>query len=171
MKACIRLTAFASISLIFLSAWNGMAGVGGSPSPAVPESGPQISAAIASGEQVKWKVVSGGGSRGSSASYILSGTIGQTAAGVGASASYELSQGFWQDYSSGCMCGDADGNLIFTISDAVYLINYIFAGGPVPCTIQAGDADGNGIITISDAVYLINYIFAGGPAPACPACS
>lgn len=73
--------------------------------------------------------------------------------------------------SPAAVCGDADCNGIITISDAVYLINYIFAGGPVPCTIQAGDADGNGIITISDAVYLINYIFAGGPAPVCPACS
>ena len=64
--------------------------------------------------------------------------------------------------------GDADGNGIITISDAVYLINYIFAGGPAPSPLSKGDADCNGIITISDAVYLINYIFAGGPAPNCP---
>ena len=61
--------------------------------------------------------------------------------------------------------GDADGNGIVTISDAVYLINYIFAGGPSPSPELSGDADCNGIITISDAVYLINYIFSGGPAP------
>ncbi|MGB5106046.1 MAG: thrombospondin type 3 repeat-containing protein [Candidatus Zixiibacteriota bacterium] len=63
-----------------------------------------------------------------------------------------------------CICqpGDADGNLIITISDAVYIINFIFSGGPTPCN---GDADCNCIITISDAVYLINYIFSGGPAP------
>ena len=66
--------------------------------------------------------------------------------------------------STVCLCqpGDADGNLIITISDAVYIINYIFSGGPTPCN---GDADCNCIITISDAVYLINYIFSGGPAP------
>jgi hypothetical protein len=67
-----------------------------------------------------------------------------------------------------CKCGDADGNGIFTISDAVYLINFIFAGGPAPDPLCEGDADGNGIITISDAVYLINFIFAGGPTPHCP---
>ena len=67
----------------------------------------------------------------------------------------------------GCKCGDADGNGIFTISDAVFLINYIFAGGAPPNPNCNGDSDGNGIITISDAVYLINYIFAGGPAPHC----
>ncbi|MGB5107522.1 MAG: dockerin type I domain-containing protein [Candidatus Zixiibacteriota bacterium] len=67
------------------------------------------------------------------------------------------------------LCGDADGNDIVTISDAVYLINYIFSGGPAPSPLLSADADCNGIVTISDAVYLINYIFAGGPAP-CSAC-
>ena len=67
------------------------------------------------------------------------------------------------------MCGDADGSDLITISDAVYMINYIFAGGPAPSPILSADADCNGIITISDAVYLINYIFAGGPAP-CSGC-
>ncbi len=66
-------------------------------------------------------------------------------------------------------CGDADGNDIITISDAVYLITYIFGGGPSPAPLLAGDADCNGIVTISDAVYLINYIFGGGPAP-CESC-
>ncbi|MGB5137144.1 MAG: M14 family zinc carboxypeptidase, partial [Candidatus Zixiibacteriota bacterium] len=66
-------------------------------------------------------------------------------------------------------CGDADGTAIVTISDAVYLINYIFSGGPAPATVTQGDADCTGIITISDAVYLINYIFSGGSAP-CSAC-
>jgi hypothetical protein len=72
------------------------------------------------------------------------------------------------DICSACNCGDADGNGIFTISDAVFLINFIFAGGTAPNPLCEGDADGNGIITISDAVYLINFIFAGGPPPHCP---
>jgi hypothetical protein len=67
------------------------------------------------------------------------------------------------------MCGDADGNQIVNISDAVYLITYIFSGGPAPDPLEAGDADCNGIVNISDAVYLISYIFAGGPAP-CASC-
>ncbi len=67
------------------------------------------------------------------------------------------------------VCGDADGSAIISISDVVYLINYIFGGGPAPNPLPAGDGDCNGIVTISDAVYLINYIFAGGPVP-CAAC-
>ena len=66
-------------------------------------------------------------------------------------------------------CGDADKNGLVTISDAVYLINYIFSGGPAPNPLLSGDADCNGIVTISDPVYLINFIFSGGPAP-CAAC-
>lgn len=67
------------------------------------------------------------------------------------------------------VCGDADGSGTVTISDAVLLINYIFAGGPAPNPLLSGDADCSGSVTISDAVYLINYIFAGGAAP-CTSC-
>ncbi len=63
------------------------------------------------------------------------------------------------------MAGDADGNQTVTISDAVYIISYIFVGGPAPNPLEAGDADCNAIVTISDAVYLLQYIFNGGPAP------
>ncbi len=66
-------------------------------------------------------------------------------------------------------CGDADGNSLLTISDAVYLTTYIFGGGPAPNPVESGDADCNGIVTISDPVYLITFIFGGGPAP-CAAC-
>lgn len=67
------------------------------------------------------------------------------------------------------LCGDADRSGAVNISDAVYLINFIFAGGPTPNPLLAGDADCSGALSISDAVYLINYVFAGGPAP-CAAC-
>lgn len=127
--------------------------------------------AFAAGEQLKWQVVSGGGTNnGTSSSFKLSSTVGQTAAGPGASGTYKLNQGFWQNFSAAgvCFCGDADNNSMITISDAVYLITYIFAGGPAPNPICLGDADGNNLVSISDVVYLINYIFAGGPAPHCP---
>jgi glutaredoxin-related protein len=66
-------------------------------------------------------------------------------------------------------CGDADGNDIVNISDAVYLIAYIFGGGPVPDPLLSGDPDCNWIVNISDAVYLIAYIFGSGDAP-CAGC-
>lgn len=64
--------------------------------------------------------------------------------------------------------GDADGNGIVNISDAVYMIAYIFGGGGAPDPMASGDADGNGVAGISDAVYLIAYIFGGGDPPVNP---
>lgn len=70
-----------------------------------------------------------------------------------------------------CLCeqaGDASGDSTVNIGDAVYLINYIFKGGPEPVCPAEGDANCDGTINIGDAVHLINYIFKGGPAPCCP---
>lgn len=66
-------------------------------------------------------------------------------------------------------CGDCDNSGQTSISDVVYLINYIFAGGSEPLPYSAGDADCDELVSISDAVYLINYIFAGGGVP-CASC-
>jgi subtilisin family serine protease len=61
--------------------------------------------------------------------------------------------------------GDANGDGTVNISDATYIIQYIFAGGLAPDPLESGDADGSGEVNINDAVYIIAYIFAGGPAP------
>jgi hypothetical protein len=66
-------------------------------------------------------------------------------------------------------CGDASGDVTVDISDVVYLISYIFSGGPAPQPLIAGDANCDSAVDISDAVYLIAYIFSGGPAP-CSGC-
>jgi len=67
-------------------------------------------------------------------------------------------------------CGDASGDSVVNISDAVYLINYIFKGGPPPDPLCEGDSDNDGAANIADAVYLISYIFKGGPPPVEPCC-
>lgn len=117
-----------------------------------------------SGEQPNWQVIAGGESHGSSVNFTLSGTVGQGAVGIGTSTNYGLNQGFWQEF---CKCGDADNSGTWTISDAVFLIKYIFTSGPAPVHLSYGDADGSESITISDAVYLINFIFNQGPEPQC----
>jgi hypothetical protein len=68
------------------------------------------------------------------------------------------------------VCGDTDSNGLVNVSDVVYLINYIFGGGPAPLPLESGDVDCNGVVNIPDAVYLIAYIFGGGPEP-CAGCS
>ncbi len=69
------------------------------------------------------------------------------------------------DACEGVTCGDANSDDNTNISDAVYLIAYIFAGGPAPEPLSAGDINCDGAANISDAVYLITYIFAGGSPP------
>jgi hypothetical protein len=69
-----------------------------------------------------------------------------------------------------CRPGDAngsDGSLPLDIDDVVYLINYIFASGPLPTPYEvcSGDANCSCGVDIDDVVYLIAYIFLGGPPP------
>jgi len=65
------------------------------------------------------------------------------------------------------VCGDANGDGMVNLADAVYVINYVFTGGPAPEPLDSGDADGDGTVNLSDAIYLINFVFKGGPPPAC----
>jgi CSLREA domain-containing protein len=59
--------------------------------------------------------------------------------------------------------GDVNGDGVVNVADVFYLINYLFAGGPIP--LGRGNVDGDSSITVADVFYLINYLFAGGPTP------
>ena len=61
--------------------------------------------------------------------------------------------------------GDANGDRTVNVGDAVFLVTYIFRGGPAPYVLKAGDVNGDCAVNIGDAVYLISYVFRGGPAP------
>lgn len=61
--------------------------------------------------------------------------------------------------------GDCNNDGILNVVDVVYLINFVFGGGPQPTPAVAGDANCSGAVTISDAVYLLQFLFSGGPAP------
>jgi len=63
------------------------------------------------------------------------------------------------------MVGDADGTGNIDIDDAVFIIAYVFSGGPSPEPLLAGDCDCSLTVDIDDAVYIINYIFGDWPAP------
>jgi len=64
--------------------------------------------------------------------------------------------------------GDANYDGEITVSDVIYIINYLFKGGPPPVPeLASGDANCNGEVTVSDVIYIINYLFKGGPAPGC----
>ncbi len=67
------------------------------------------------------------------------------------------------------LCGDIDGNGVGPdIADLVYLVDYMFNGGPAPTSPAASDVNGDGAQPdIGDLVYMVEYSFAGGPPPAC----
>lgn len=69
------------------------------------------------------------------------------------------------------ICGDANGDASVSVSDVVYLINFLFkAGNPPHCPAphtSCADANGDGGVSVSDVVYLIKYLFSGGSPPQC----
>jgi hypothetical protein len=62
------------------------------------------------------------------------------------------------------ICGDVNGDEQVNVGDAVFLISFIFKGGPAP--------DPECVETnVGDAVYLIAYVFKSGPPPVDDCCS
>lgn len=123
------------------------------------------------GEQINWQVISNGGTVSSSTNYALKGTISQTAVGESESTNFKLRHGFWQTFTSQsgpCQgrCGDANYDGSVNVSDAIYIINYVFMGGEAPQPLTScGDTNQDPGLNISDAVYLINFVFIGGGPP------
>jgi len=63
------------------------------------------------------------------------------------------------------ICGDTNGDGIIDLEDVLYLINYLYKGGPAPVLLEAGDVDNNGTVELGDVLYLISYLYKGGPPP------
>jgi hypothetical protein len=62
--------------------------------------------------------------------------------------------------------GDADGRPPVEITDAIFVLNWLFAGSKAPLCHDAADADDSGGISIVDSIYLLNWLFSGGrPLP------
>lgn len=140
----------------------------------VPAGSPQPEAekVMVAGEEINWQVISAGGDiGGSSANFRLSGTLGQTAVGGGASAALRLHHGFWQAFVTGTVCdcvpGDANADGTTNVGDAVYIINYVFKSGPPPSpyAVCSGDAQADCSCNVGDAVYIITYVFKSGVPP------
>lgn len=71
-------------------------------------------------------------------------------------------------------CGDVNCSWFVDIDDVVYLVDFVFSGGEIPCTGECvGNVDGSSrepIVDIDDIVYLIEYVFGGGPSPVTTCC-
>ena len=74
--------------------------------------------------------------------------------------------------------GDTNGDGAMDLSDAVYLLSWLYVGGPglapLACEsgfapVENGDTNGDGAVDLSDGVYLLGHLFSGGPQPV-PGC-
>ena len=61
--------------------------------------------------------------------------------------------------------GDVDFNGRLNIVDAVALLNYLFAGGPLECPAVATMRASGEPPQLSDAIQLLNHLFLAGRAP------
>ena len=68
------------------------------------------------------------------------------------------------------MTGDVNLSGSITSSDIIYLVNFVFKGGPAPepC-VASGDVNCNAAVTASDVIYMVNHVFKSGDAP-CDVC-
>lgn len=63
------------------------------------------------------------------------------------------------------LLGDANSDLRINISDAVFLIQYLFSNGVAPEKPNLADVNADCEVSLPDAVYVVNFIFGGGPYP------
>ncbi|MDF1545500.1 MAG: M28 family peptidase [bacterium] len=61
--------------------------------------------------------------------------------------------------------GDVNGSGMVDISDLVYLVDFMFAFGPPPVSVNGADVDGSCAIDVSDITYFVEYLFLAGPPP------
>jgi hypothetical protein len=66
---------------------------------------------------------------------------------------------------SGVIAGDANNSGVANCVDVVFLVNYLFHGGPSPVSTAASDADGNCVVNARDITYLIAHFYGRGPGP------
>ena len=72
--------------------------------------------------------------------------------------------------TGGYICGDVDGNGSGPdIADLVYLVQYMFSGGPAPTAMAATNCAGGDGLDIADLVCFVNFMFSGGDPPLCGA--
>jgi hypothetical protein len=66
--------------------------------------------------------------------------------------------------------GDANADGETDLSDAVFVLSYLFNGGPAPDCLDAADSNDSGDAApdLSDPIYLLSFLFLGGPEPPAP---
>jgi hypothetical protein len=61
--------------------------------------------------------------------------------------------------------GDATSDYVISISDVIFIINYLFLESPAPCPYHSADTNCDGIVDVTDVICLTNYLFYEYPFP------
>ncbi len=76
----------------------------------------------------------------------------------------QLVQEYIRDLWDNKFCrGDANIDRQVDISDAVFLLQYLFKGGQTPWCEDAADANDDGSLDISDPIRTLLYLFSDNP--------
>jgi hypothetical protein len=70
--------------------------------------------------------------------------------------------------NEGFIRGDANNDGRIDVSDAIFILNWLFLSGDNPLCLDALDVDDSGTIDISDSIYLLNTLFQGDRLPPSP---
>ncbi len=64
--------------------------------------------------------------------------------------------------------GDPNSDNRFNIADPIFVISYMFLGGPAPRCFDALDANDDGHNDIADIIRLVGFLFLGNDPPPAP---
>lgn len=64
--------------------------------------------------------------------------------------------------------GDTNADLVVDVSDAIYALDFLFDGGPMPSPIDSVDINDDSSRNIADVVYILAFLFQSGDAPPPP---
>jgi len=64
--------------------------------------------------------------------------------------------------------GDADGDGVLALTDAIQILGFLFQGDDAPDCLDAADADNDQQLQLTDAVRVLGFLFQGTEAPAAP---
>lgn len=64
--------------------------------------------------------------------------------------------------------GDADLSGTLELTDAVFVLMWLFLAGDQPPCLDAADANDIGSVDISDPIFVLRFLFLGGPPPPPP---
>ena len=62
--------------------------------------------------------------------------------------------------------GDVNKDNKKNLTDIIYLVNYVFKGGPAPDPVDLGNVNcSSGAPNLTDIIYMVNYVFKAAKAP------